>query len=218
MIGKLTGIIDDIEEDHILLDVHDVVYIVYCPMARLRAIINKGDNITLYIFTYIREDAHKLYGFLTKEEKNWFFLLRNIQKVGPKHAMAILGQFTLEELSDIMVSQNVIRLTKAPGIGKTLAEKIIHELKNKIASLAFSFKKDSAILSQESETQPLLETNATCYQEVLSGLTNLGYSRMQAMQALQQVLQEQKEQEIGTDAAYNVAELLRSALKICANS
>lgn len=212
MIGKLTGKIDDIEEDSILLNVQDVGYIVYCTKKFLKQNLKIGDNLSLYIFSFIREDAHKLFGFLTKEEKQWFILLRNVQKVGPKHAMAILGEFTIDELGHHIVTQNSQALVKAPGIGKTLAEKIIYELQRKSLpiSLNLPFLSEGGKKTEDiSNGEPSLEKMPVIFQESLSALINLGYNRDQSIRVLQSVLKDQNLEE----NSLKTSELVRLALK-----
>ena len=131
MIGYLKGTIIAIESGHITLNVSDVGYIIYCG-EKYCALANQGDEAIFYIETLMRESDIHLYGFATMQEKQWFKLLCKVQGVGAKMAMALLAQFDGGMLAKMIVAQDGKSLTQAVGVGSKLAQRIIHELHDKL--------------------------------------------------------------------------------------
>src|SRR5689334_18965504 len=101
MIGKLTGVLDEVGEDYCVVDVHGVGYVAYCSARTLSQLPASGGTITLFIETYVREDMIRLYGFETALEREWFRLLQNnVQGVGAKVALAVLSTLSPTELAN----------------------------------------------------------------------------------------------------------------------
>ena len=148
MIGRLTGTIDAHGSSPILIDVHDVGYLVYVPEANLKDLVGTK---TLYIHTHVREEALDLYGFLTPKDQLFFELLLSVSGIGPKTALTVIGKGA--DMVRRAVSQNDVDFfTHIPRLGKKNAQKIIIELKNKIGGL------DDLDLSDSSnETEELTE-------------------------------------------------------------
>jgi Holliday junction DNA helicase RuvA len=107
MIGKLKGQVDEIGEDHVLLDVHGVGYLVYAPARVLQGLPSPGEAAVLHIETIVREDLIRLYGFSSATEKAWFQLLMTVQGVGAKVALAALGVLRASEQAQAAVTTNV---------------------------------------------------------------------------------------------------------------
>ncbi len=201
MIGKLKGVIDEIAEDHAILDVHGVGYVAFCSARTLGNLGGTGEAAVLFIETYVREDMIRLYGFATQLEREWFRLLQNVQGVGAKVALAVLGTLSPPELANAIALRDLAMVSRAPGVGKKVAERIVTELKNKAP--AFAGEASGTIgLKQElgagAASAPIADA--------VSALANLGYSRDQAANAVAAALRE-----AGEDA--DSAKLIRLGLK-----
>ena len=135
MIGKLKGIVDEIGEEELVLDVGGVGYLVAASARTLRALPAVGQAATLFIETHVREDAIRLYGFLTASERDWFRLLQSVQGVGAKVALGVLGTLSGDAISAAIAHQDKAAMAMAPGVGPKLAARIVHELKDKAPAL-----------------------------------------------------------------------------------
>ncbi|AAL51514.1 MULTISPECIES: Holliday junction branch migration protein RuvA [Brucella] len=201
MIGKLKGVIDEIAEDHAVIDVHGVGYVAFCSARTLGNLGGAGEAAILFIETYVREDMIRLYGFATQLEREWFRLLQNVQGVGAKVALAVLGTLSPSELANAIALRDIAMVSRAPGVGKKVAERIVTELKNKAP--AFAGEASGTIgLKQELGAGAAPAPVA----DAVSALSNLGYSRDQAANAVAAALKETGE---GADSA----KLIRLGLK-----
>ena len=135
MIGKLKGVVDSVEEEALILDVNGVGYLVSASPRTLRALPAVGQPAELLIETHVREDAIRLYGFLTAGERDWFRLLQSVQGVGAKVALGILGALSAEALSAAIARQDKAMMARAPGVGPKLAARLVLELKDKAPAL-----------------------------------------------------------------------------------
>src|ERR1700748_3222507 len=131
MIGKLTGIIDNIAGSPLVLDVNGVGYVVTCSARTLRKIGPNKSPASLLIETHVREDAINLYAFAENEEQDWFKLLTTVQGVGAKVALSILSAVSPDELAQVIAAQDKTALTQADGVGPKLALRLVTELKDK---------------------------------------------------------------------------------------
>jgi Holliday junction DNA helicase RuvA len=201
MIGKLKGTVDEIGEDYVLVDVHGVCYVAYCSARTLSRMGSVGEAVVLFIETYVREDQLKLFGFTSALEREWFRLLQIVQGVGSKVALAVLSTLTPSELANAIALQDKTSISRAPGVGPKVAIRILTELKSK----APAFAGEGAVnleLKQE-----LGEGVASApVSDAVSALTNLGYSRDQAANAVAAALRNGGE---GADSA----RLIRLGLK-----
>ena len=137
MIGKLKGVVDEIGEDHCIVDVQGVGYVAWCSARTLAALPSPGEAVVLYIETYVREDVIRLYGFATPVEREWFLLLSsNVQGVGTKVALAVLSTLSPADLANAIALKDIAMVSRAPGVGKKVAERIVVELKNKAPALS----------------------------------------------------------------------------------
>ena len=201
MIGKLKGVIDEIAEDHAVIDVHGVGYVAFCSARTLGNLGGAGEAAILFIETYVREDMIRLYGFANQLEREWFRLLQNVQGVGAKVALAVLGTLSPSELANVIALRDIAMVSRAPGVGKKVAERIVTELKNKAP--AFAGEASGTIgLKQELGAGAAPAPVA----DAVSALSNLGYSRDQAANAVAAALKE-----AGEDA--DSAKLIRLGLK-----
>lgn len=180
MIGKLKGTLDEIDEDHCVVDVHGVGYVAYCSTRTLAALPSPGEAVILYIETYVREDVIRLYGFGTALEREWFrLLLENVQGVGAKVALAILSTLSPADLANAIALKDIAMVSRAPGVGKKVAERIVIELKAKAPAFAGSGAANIALKQELGEG-----VAAAPVADAVSALVNLGYSRDVAANAV----------------------------------
>jgi len=132
MIGRLTGLVAEKSPPQVLIDVGGVGYLVDVPMSSFYNLPGLGERTTLLIHMIVREDAHLLYGFLSREERATFVELVKISGVGPRTALSILSGLSVAELAAAVTRQDGGRLQKVPGIGKKTAERLLLELKGKL--------------------------------------------------------------------------------------
>ncbi|WP_440982670.1 Holliday junction branch migration protein RuvA [Shinella sumterensis] len=201
MIGKLKGTIDEIGEDHVVLDVHGVGYVAHCSARTLGKLGSAGEAAVLFIETYVREDQFRLFGFLTALEREWFRLLQSVQGVGSKVALAVLSTLTPGELANAIALQDKTAVSRAPGVGPKVAVRIMTELRNKAP--AFSGEAGAAIGIKQELGEGVASAPVS---DAVSALTNLGYSRDQAANAIAAALKNGGE---GADSA----KLIRLGLK-----
>ena len=178
MIGKLKGIVDTVEDEALILDVGGVGYVVSASARTLRALPAAGQAATLHIETQVREDAIRLFGFLTVAERDWFRLLQNVQGVGAKVALGILGALSGEALSAAIANQDKAMMARAPGVGPKLAARIVAELKDKAPAPGI------ADLGGDIAGAPASGALSRGAQDAVLALVNLGYSRPQAALAV----------------------------------
>ena len=201
MIGKLKGFVDGTGEDWIILDVQGVGYQVHCSPRTLSALPSNGEATSLSIETHVRETEIKLYGFDSDLERNWFRLLQNVQGVGAKVALAILGTLSPGDLASAIALQDKAMVARAPGVGPKVAQRIVSELKDKAPALSGD---TSGTIGLQQEIGEGVAGSAV--QDAVSALTNLGYSGQQASAAVGAALKQ-----AGEDA--NSATLIRLGLK-----
>ena len=189
MIGKLKGLIDSVETDHLIIDVGGVGYVAFCPSRTLAQLGEKGTAVELIIETHVREDHIHLYGFTSTMERDWFRILTSVQGVGVRMGLAILGMFSPDQLSTAIAAQDKKQLTAVSGVGPKLAERIVTELKSKVGSLPTS----GSIIPMASGkgTKAAPASNAGAMEEATSALINLGFGRSDAYGAIARISQQQ---------------------------
>ena len=171
MIGKLKGTVDEVGEDHAIIDVHGVGYVAFCPMRTLSGL-REGEAAVLHIETYVREDMIRLYGFATHLEREWFRLLQSVQGVGAKVALAVLSTLSPSDLANAIALQDKAMVARAPGIGPKVAQRIVSELKNKAPAFAGDA---SGTIGLKQELGEGVASGPVS--DAVSALSNLGYSR-----------------------------------------
>lgn len=198
MIGKLSGVVDSLDEDGLVLDVNGVGYLVAASARTLRSLPPIGEPLALLIETQVREDAIRLYGFLTVVERDWFRLLQSVQGVGAKVALGILGALTPDALSTAIASQDRAMMARAPGVGPKLAARLVMELKDKAPALGgvdFGAAQPDSGLKLPKEAE-----------DAILALVSLGYARPQATSAIARC-----SAQLGSEA--QTAALIRAGLK-----
>jgi Holliday junction DNA helicase RuvA len=197
MIGQLKGQLLQKKPNMILVDVRGVGYEVIIPLTSFYELPGEGSEITLKIHTHAREDALILFGFCSQREKELFLKLISISGVGPKLAIAILSGAQVEELAQAIAEGNLARLTAIPGVGRKTAERLILELKSQVTPF---------LLPEQMETARDGSKLTALEEDVLSALTNLGYSRSLAEKSLSIALR-------STEGERSFEEILRNTLR-----
>ncbi len=192
MIGFLRGVLMRKSPQELLLDVGGVGYRVLVPISTFCRLGDQGALAELLIHTHVREDHLILYGFATASELELFEKLVSVSGVGPKVALGVLSGIEVDDLVQAIRANDVARLTRVPGVGKKTSERLILELKDKIASFHTEASEPRA---------PSPKRN-----DLLSALANLGYSSAEADRAATEVLRLQPEASLG--------DLLRDALRV----
>ena len=197
MIGRLKGRVDGRGDNWALIDVGGVGYMVEGSARMLDARPSDGEAVSLAIETYVREDQLRLFGFLSEQERSWFRLLMGVQGVGARVALAIQSVLSADELSQAVAAEDKAMVSRAPGVGPKVAQRIVQELKDKVPESHFAVS--SAVTGEAALAGQAMR-------EALSALTNLGYQRTQAAQALSAA-----RNALGDDAA--VEALIKQGLK-----
>lgn len=176
MIAFLTGTVLQKHPDRLIVDIGGVGYLVHVPLSTFYNIGEVSEPVALHIHTHVREDALQLFGFLTALEQELFERLTSVSGIGPKLALGVLSGIEAGELVGAIQRNDVARLTRVPGIGKKTAERMVLELKDKLAA----------------HVAPLDPTPATAHDrlkdDLVSALQNLGYHRPPAEKAVDRVL------------------------------
>lgn len=188
MIGRITGTLIEKTPPQIVVDCHGIGYEVDVPMSSFYNLPALGERVSLYTQFVVREDAQLLYGFLTLKEREVFRLLTRITGVGPKMALSVLSGLSVDELAQSVALQEVGRLTRVPGVGKKTAERLLLELKGKLADA----------LPSGGHATP-----ASVQHEALGALMALGYSDKEALPVLKALSDDLK-----------LEEAIRQALKL----
>jgi Holliday junction DNA helicase RuvA len=179
MIGKLKGIIDSYGDDHIILDVNGVGYLVHCSARTLQALPATGEPVVMAIETHVREDQIRLFGFLLDGEREWFRLLQTVQGVGTKVALSILGTLNPADLASAIALRDKAMVARSPGVGPKVAERIVTELKDKAPAYA---ELDPAVVRLSGELDARRAPQPVS--DAVSALVNLGYGQPQAAAAI----------------------------------
>jgi Holliday junction DNA helicase RuvA len=193
MIARLTGKLTTKNPGELILDVGGVGYQVFIPLSTFYELPERGEPLSLQIYTAVRENAIELYGFLTLQEKELFKLLLNVSKIGPKLAQNILSGISSEDLKTAIITGDILKLNAIPGIGKKTAERLILELKDKVPK------------AQAAE-QEITALPGEVLDDALSALLNLGYKRTVAERTVKRAINE-----AGRDGS--LEEVIRISLK-----
>lgn len=179
MFYHINGVVTDIEPNLVVLECGGVGYALNASLNTISSV-RTGERVKLYTYEIIREDVHDLYGFASKSEKHCFELLLAISGVGPKAALSILSSNTPDGLALAVLNGDEKALTSAPGIGKRIAQRILLELKDKMAKESASV--DFADLMPA--VVPASDSASAASSDAIAGLTVLGYSMPEINAAL----------------------------------
>jgi Holliday junction DNA helicase RuvA len=183
MIAHLSGTLLSKEPNSVIVEVGGVGYEVTIPISTFYDLEDPGSNVKLRIYTHVREDALQLYGFKTLRERELFMRLISVSGIGPKLGITLLSGMSADEMIASIRTNNLARLTLIPGVGRKTAERLVMELRDKVASLS------SAELEEELGGGSLA-TEDSMRSDVLSALLNLGYQRASAEKAVTAALDE----------------------------
>ena len=182
MIGYIKGTIAEITPDRLVLENGGIGYEIFVPSSILDSGARQGQELKVYTYLHVREDALQLFGFRSRDELQVYRLLLGISGIGPKAAIGILSAMSVDTLRFAVLSDDAAAIVKAPGIGKKTAQKLILELKDKF-SLEEAFEKKLAA-NQQSAAEQINEDAAS---EAVQALVALGYSGTEALQAVKKV-------------------------------
>tara|TARA_R100001143_G_scaffold55911_2_gene52264 strand:+ start:46339 stop:46956 length:618 start_codon:yes stop_codon:yes gene_type:complete len=191
--ARLTGTLDEVGEDTVILDVGGVGYLIYCSGRTLSALPGRGGALRFEIETHVREDHIHLYGFLEKSERDWFRLLTTVQGVGARVALAILSVLTPEALTQAVAAQDKAAVVRANGVGPKLAQRIVSELKDKVGGMALG-PSTAASSSKAGDTS---KADAGIAEDAVSALVNLGYGRSDAFTAVAKATRNGEASDVG---------------------
>ena len=219
MIGYLKGILFEKKPDHIILLVNGVGYEVEVPASSLCLLPPLNQEAELYIITHVREDALRLFGFANYFDKLIFDSLIQVSGIGPKAALALLGVVDGFELCDMIINNQVVRLTSIPGIGAKTAERLVLELKTKLQKVQARYEGSERVVTlfddnMKLEKKPIPQKQTTklirtqIVDDLKSALSNLGYKEKQFAQVVEHFAQKIH---AGEDLPFEVA--LKQVLK-----
>jgi len=195
MIAKLRGLLDGVSADHAVIDVNGVGYLVFASTRTLSGLGGAGSEVVLHTVMQVSEDDIRLIGFATGEERDWFTLLRSVQGVGAKVALAILSALSVDEIHRAVAAGDSAMIARANGVGPKLAQRIAHELRDKAGGVA---------LGPGAAGAPPAPGSLSA--DAVSALANLGFRPAEASAAVAKA-----EAELGPGATLDA--LVRTALK-----
>jgi Holliday junction DNA helicase RuvA len=202
MIAHLSGTLLSKQATSVILDVGGVGYEVTIPISTFYELEEPGSKVQLRIYTHVREDALLLYGFKTARERELFMRLISVSGIGPKLGITLLSGMSADEMIASIRTNNLARLTLIPGVGRKTAERLVMELRDKIAALS------SPELEEELGAKPSVSVTPTedaVRSDALSALVNLGYQRSAAEKAINAA--------IGEGGDISVESILRRSLR-----
>lgn len=201
MIAHLSGTLLSKQATSVIVDVGGVGYEVSIPLSTFYDLEDPGSNVQLRVYTHVREDAIQLYGFKTARERELFLKIISVSGIGPKLGITLLSGMSADEMIASIRTNNLARLTLIPGVGRKTAERLIMELREKVAELS------SAQLEEElgANSEVAEPTEDTVRADALSALLNLGYQRSAAEKAIDAAL--------GEGGDITVESILRRGLK-----
>ena len=207
MIAQLTGTVARAAGAHVVLDVGGVGYKVFVPVTVLEGLPPQGETVSLVTHTLVREDDISLFGFNDEAELRVFELLLTVSGVGPKVALALLSALPAEDLARAVAGEDVRTLTRVPGIGAKTAQRLVLELKEKLAALGFEQRMETLATGGAGARKK--DPAASVVDDVVSALINLGYNKPEAARATDAAVDERAK---AGEPPAEFAALLRAAL------
>ena len=200
MIAYIKGTVEEILEDRVILETGNMGYNIFMPMGAVEHLLHKGQEIKIHTYLNVKEEALQLFGFLTRDDLNTFKLLLGVNGIGPKAALGVLSGLSADELRFAVLADDVKTISRAPGIGKKTAQKLILELKDK-----FNIQEALEMKAEHVQMPGTGEADLTdIKKEAVEALTALGYSGADALRAVKKV-------ELTPDMSVEI--LLKLALK-----
>ena len=214
MIGRLSGRIGYIGDDHVLIDVGGVGYVVFVSDRTRTALAGPREAISLYTDLLVREDILQLFGFQTLLEKEWHRLLMTVQGIGARASLGILGALGPEGVGRAIALGDVSAVRAAPGVGPKIAQRVVNELKDKApAIMALGAREEppvttarpAATVEVQAPEAPVVAPTQSAQAEAMSALGNLGYAPAEAARAVAQAARDTPDADTTT--------LIRAALR-----
>ena len=199
MISYIRGELVAVEKEKVIIDVGGVGYGIFVPESAMGLLPQMGNEVKLYTYLNVREDAMQLFGFLTRDDLEIFKLLMGVSGIGPKGGLSILSKLTADDLRFAIMSGDSKAISAAPGIGKKTAEKVIIELKDKLDI-------EQILNPSDSETKSAIKMDSSANEvqsEAVQALVALGYGSTESLKAVNKVNSENM----------TVEEVLKQALK-----
>ncbi|MFQ8690519.1 MAG: Holliday junction branch migration protein RuvA [Blautia sp.] len=182
MLAFIKGNLAEIEESKLILERDGIGYELFTPMNAQTDRLYPGQELKIYTHLHVREDALQLYGFLTKDDLTIFRLLLGVSGIGPKAALGILSAISPDELRFAVLAEDIKTISKAPGIGRKTAQKLVLELKDKL-NLQDAFQQKLEHVKEEAGNLSVGDAR----QEAAEALTALGYGSTEALRAVRKV-------------------------------
>lgn len=172
MIARLQGLLEEIGKGEVLIHISGISYLINIPESIIPNLPLPGEEVSLCIYTYVREDHLNLYGFLTKRERDLFVSLLGVSRIGPSVALKILSSIEVEDFVQAILREDVDTLKDLPGIGKKTAQRMILDLKTPLENFPL----------------PIKEKREALPPDIVDGLINLGYTSQEAREAILSVV------------------------------
>lgn len=189
MFAYIRGKLEYKHNEYIVVEANGVGYKIYTSLSTIQNVGLAGAEVKIYTHLYVREDIMCLYGFVTEEELAMFELLLGVSGVGPKAAVSVISSMSASKFGLSVITNDVKSLTKAPGIGNKMAQRIILELKDKIS------KMDIGASLKEGNEASVIEKDSSRASEAISALIVLGYTAAEASKAVASVYSDDMELE-----------------------
>ncbi|WP_248403666.1 Holliday junction branch migration protein RuvA [Butyrivibrio fibrisolvens] len=204
MIAYVQGILENLEIDKAVIDVGGIGYEVNISASTCDRMPGIGDNVKLYTYMNVKEDEMSLFGFLTRDEIRMFRMLITVSGIGPKGALSILSVFDTDDLRFAILAGDVKTISKAPGIGKKTAERLVLELRDKISNTDITGTEGIGQAAGSASTGKSSGEDASSRDEAVEALAALGYNATDAMKAVRKVLSASDEK-LDTEAILKLA-------------
>ena len=182
MIARISGFLVHKSISQVIVDTHGVGYSIFVPLTTFYELPDPGQSVTLHVHTQLKQDAISLFGFHTSEEKDLFQMMIAVSGIGPKLALNVLSGISAGDLVDAISRGNLRRLVGIPGVGKKTAERMILELRDKVATI--SCERVASVAGEKRCAADMIKEDA------LSALVNLGYKSHTAEEVLDRVLRQ----------------------------
>jgi len=198
MISYLQGVIAEKQPTRAVIDIQGVGYDVAIPVSSYERMGNVGEIVKLFTYLHVREDALLLFGFATQEEREMFLLLISVSGIGPKSGLGILSSISIPEFKQAILGENLDLITSVPGVGKKTAQRLVIELKEKVAKMGSSG--GVSVVGKVAATSEVAD-------EAMMALISLGYNKQVAEKAIAKALRE------NPDKPYTLHDLIKAALR-----
>ncbi|MCI0390152.1 MAG: Holliday junction branch migration protein RuvA [Acidobacteria bacterium] len=203
MIAHITGKLIQKQPNSVIVDVGGVGYELTVPLSTFYDLGDPGAEVSLRAYTYVREDALQLFGFRTEREKRLFLLMIGVSGIGPRLAITALSGMSAEELIHAIRTENLAKLVGVPGVGKKTAERMLVELKDKVAQLS------SPEMEEQLKAGAIISVGDAMRDDLISALINLGYQKAAVEKAVASVIREKPEASFEVALKQALAQLAR---------